>query len=189
MSTGAATINEITSVWKFPLIWHCYIDMTEPYHLRISDIRKLKKGDKIEITTFDRNVWDVALDGIEENKAYEAADFFARGYKAVYTHNRGLSGKIRFADIDDSDRPFEWDLEYVRGRWYPLHKGRIEGDEYWTIPDVYKKSWSEYPTDTRVGWRGPCVLTKSLKVMPKIFYVDNDNVLKGVGRQLGSLLA
>ena len=179
--------EEKKAVWKFPLFFLSYFDATEAYHLRISDIRKLKHGDKIEITTFDRNVFDTALNGIEENKAYDADVFFSKGYKAIYTHGRGLAGKIRFADIDDKDQPFEWDLEYAPRMWYPLRKGRIEGDEFWQIPDIYKKSWTEYPTDTRVGWRGPCVLTKTLKIMPQIFYVDDDNILKQVGRQLAEI--
>jgi len=55
----------------------------------------------------------------------------------------------------------EWTWEINAERWI---------DMYWAPIDMIKGLYEEdVPGDTRVGWRGPAILEKDVKLMPKHF--------------------
>ena len=166
--------------FKYPLLWYSYLDATVAHHLTIASIRALKPGQRLCLTLFDRNVWDVTLPNVKQNHAYSAVSFFSHSHTATYRHCKGLSGSLEISWCDQRHEErqewndFEWDLEITPDRWFPLRRGRIQDDPKfdYRIPPMCKKSWKEYSLSTRVGWRGPCVLTEELASMPYIFYVD-----------------
>ncbi len=45
------------------------------------------------------------------------------------------------------------------------------------IPSEWKPKhihWTEFPEDTRVGWRGPIMLWSELENLPQVYYKKND---------------
>ena len=167
-------------LFRYPLLWSCYLEATVGHHLTIAHVCALKPQQQIHLTLFVRNVWALTLPNVKQNTAYTAHTFFSNGYTATYTHTRGLSGTFEISwpgkRVGEGEvwRNFEWDLEYLPNRWFPLRQGKIQDDPRfdYRIPFECKKSWKEYPPSTRVGWRGPCVLTRELQNMPQIFYVE-----------------
>ena len=159
------------SLWKYPIPRTSYIDETRQFHLTIADIKKLKKGDKLDIFCFDRNVMDNALSATD--KPYNPKIFFEHTYQGIYTHDKGLKGLLQFDIYDDDPVPFEFDLEYMNHRWYPLKNGKLESKgELCGVPKKFNgKTWRSFPDTTRIGCRGPIVLKNHLDYMPLVYNV------------------
>lgn len=160
------------SVWAFPLEAYSYLDATREYHVTLADVLALHKGDVMDLVTFDRNMWDVVLDGAAgrpaENVAYSAATFFRNCGRATYVHDSDVHGTITFrfpaSETSSKPRPFTWDMEHATNVWHPM-RGALD-------------------VSTRVGFRGPCVLEGALSVMPSVFFVDPAKVQSKVSAQM-----
>jgi len=174
----------MNSLWKHPLPLHLFIDETIGFHLRISDIEKLNPGDQIEFICLDRNIWDLT-DHNEENKVTSVTKFFEKGYQGTYIHQQGLQGTILFKDIDTEPQNFEFHIEWCKGSWYPLKNGKLKSDEQFNFPEQYEnKSWDAYNSLTRIGWRGPMILKKWIKYLPKIYRMDVGNLYDEINMTL-----
>jgi len=161
----------MNSLWRHPLSLDLFLTETYPFHLRIKNIIKLNKGDKLDIICLDRNLYDLTSHH-EENKVLSPINFFDKSYKGVYIHDHNLSGTFIFDNILDNE-PFEFHIEWKNNSWYPLKDGKLQSDEQFTFPIEFEnKSWNDFNIMTRIGWRGPMLLKKHLKYLPKIYNMD-----------------
>lgn len=143
--------------------------------LTVSDIGRLKKGDTIKVLVLDRNLYDIVLEINDSNALYNACEFF-RYNSATYVHEKGLQGKItyHFNNEDLTNDPFEFDVEFAEGNWYPLKNGYLPAeDEQGCFKLLGRKTkWDEFPLDTHIGWRGPMMFWEDVKKMPDIYWYD-----------------
>ena len=156
--------------------------------LTIADIMALTPGDKIKVITLDRNVLDTNLGYNVEGVLYSAKKFFKRS-KAIYTFKPPensvsgstsqvrLVGDIIFSPNDDpiKNKGFEFDIEWSPDNWYPLENGLLPAADWQGFsrftPETIR-DWRDYPTNTRIGWRGPMILWSKLKHLPQVYYYN-----------------
>lgn len=170
----------MNSLWKHAIPYHIFEIETYPFHLTVREIKKLNPGDSIEFLCLDRNVDDFT-DHNEENKIMSVSKFFSKAHQCKYTHVDGLKGMLMFDNINTEPFLFEFHLEWTKNYWYPLKDGKLKSDEQFNFPDEYEnKSWESYSEKTRIGWRGPMILKKYYKYLPKVYRMDimnhQDNV-------------
>jgi hypothetical protein len=155
-----------------------WIKCTRKYHLTISDILKLEKGDQIRVVHLDRNILDTCEYHNKPSVITEPHNFFKQSI-GIYTHDENLKGWFKF--IEDSRQDFEFDVEYKKNHWYPLENGRLpdSNDNGICCSFGNKKGWSwrQFPLDTRIGWRGPMIEISKLEHCPKVYYADNEPCL------------
>lgn len=143
------------------------------HYLRISDVLKMKKGDKIKLLVLDRNVNDVTSKN-KTNKelvSYTPKHFFRKNF-AVYTHNSGLKGTIKYFNMDLM--VFQFEIEYQKNHWYPLNNngklGKKDRHGYADFKDKAGLHYSEFPKTTPIGFRGPMIKYSILKDLPKVYW-------------------
>lgn len=131
-----------------------WIDNTEADHLRAGDIMDMTKGQKLDVTFFDRNVADNVFPfrGWRPKKCqrYPADVFLKNAMRGVFTSDGkgGLTGTIRwFSEQLPGVQPFKFEVLNTKDRmWHPDNK-------------VKSRHCS-------VGWRGPAIRTSLLKSLP-----------------------
>lgn len=137
-------------------------DVVEERALKAGDIRKLKRGEEIEVILFDRNIGDYYSD--KKPGKYSTKKYIDSYHKAIYTHDHGLTGKMFLIPVNEyiESNVSEWWTWEVNARpwtkklyWSPL--------ESLTEKDI--------PDDVKVGWRGPSILYEDLSYMPKSFRI------------------
>jgi hypothetical protein len=88
----------------------------------------------------------------------------AISYYNIDIHRGGLQGTILFkypnSDLE-TPQDFEFDIEYEPDHWFPLKDGKYQG-----------RLWSTWPSNTRIGWRGPMLKKEVLEQLPSIFWED-----------------
>ena len=151
--------------------------VSRKYHLTIKDILELPVGETVTIFCMDRNLFDFCICEERIGKIIPAERFFAYGYIMEYVRTNGIIGTWKFLIFDDSPKESEFDLDLDLGElWYPLYNNRIpivDSQEHFRIPDDFVgKHYEELPESTRVGWRGPCMLLKDVKKLPKILMTE-----------------
>lgn len=174
-----------------------FMDYIRPMSLTIKDIESLKPKQSIKVLVLDRN-FDEFCCKEETNKSsthYKPEHFF-RENTATYVHAQNMKGKLTFHGIDYT-RDFEFDVEYDKDCWYPLEDGCLpKEDEQKLAPFSFPepKPYTDFPTTTRVGWRGPMILWEKVKELPDIYwgveywlgdykYTIIDNVVKKIGKE------
>ncbi len=146
----------------------------------------LQHGDVVELTLFDRTVWDhIIEDDTPQNVVLRAADVF-KFSRAKYVHDHGVVGTITYHFLGikatPEPMPFTWDIEFECSRWYPFGAdGLLHGDAACKVKGA-PRHWSTFPPTTRVGWRGPCVRTALLAFMPNMFHVSSERESAGAER-------
>ena len=132
-----------------------WIDRTHGAHLRAQDVMRLRKGQTLRLTFLDRNVADLVLSARTgrpvPGKRYTAKRFLRNAQQGVFTSDGtgGLTGTMHWTNHwpPGSSMPFTFEvLDARRALWHPRNTA-LSGH-------------------TRVGWRGPAVLTSSLVALP-----------------------
>lgn len=147
-------------------------DASRKAHLTIAQVLKMKKGQKTKFLMLDRNVYD-NLDGQATNKAMVASKFF-QGCWAIYTHDHGMEGTMKFAwqSKDEAGLPFMFEINYRDESWYPLDvDGALPAKDPQGVGKLLGKRmpYTKFPKSTRVGYRGPMVPWSKLKALPKVY--------------------
>lgn len=171
-------------------------EMTYDQSLTIADILNLKPGERIKVLVMDRNVWDIALDEKIRGKSLRPEDFFKSNW-AIYVHEKDLKGKLIFSfeiddlmnineiDLNDICQPnYEFDINYKTCSWYPLTDGYLPASDpqgFSQFPWTEAKHWREFPTNTKVGWRGNMIMWSKLKDMPNIIYPFSKGIINAFG--------
>ena len=151
---------------------------TELYGLKIKDILKLKKGDKIDVVLMDRNVGDYMDGEVKRGQKYNPLKGVSKG---KYIHDKGLHGVLKF-DFGETLENFEWELNMgsLGSNWYwgPYNScsteckkdktakksGQICTQKCTPITDAQLEKINK---DILVGWRGPAILKSDAKKLPK----------------------
>lgn len=138
-----------------PLELNDWIDKTHSAHLRAQDVMRLRKGQTLRLTFLDRNVADLVLSARTgrpvPGKRYTAKRFLRQAQQGVFTADGtgGLTGTMHWTNHwpPGSLQPFTFEpLDARRGLWHPGNSVRTK--------------------QSRVGWRGPAVLTSKLGELP-----------------------
>lgn len=147
------------------------------YHLTIKDILDLPIGQSIKIFCMDRNLYDFCIFKERINLKMSAEEFFSDGYIIKYKRIDGLIGMWKFLNLDNSYEQREFDLD-LGEFWYPLYNNSVpenEFDDLFPMPEFFAgKHYNELPSNTRIGWRGPCMKLENLKNMPQILLSRKD---------------
>ena len=146
--------------------WYDIIDLVSRHlgahaslFITISDIKKMKEGDQLELLLIDRNFGD--------------CNRWDNQY-AIYTHRKDCHGTIIYFGLHEQE--FCWHLEYKDDHWMPLKPdGCLPSQNTW-VPNILQgedvsafidRSWNTYPESTRVGYRGPCMqYGKAMELVP-----------------------
>lgn len=78
---------------------------------------------------------------------------------------------MKFLNFDDNYflRDFDIDLGTF---WHPLFNNKVPKSDFedtFSIPEKFTgKHYNEFALNTRIGWRGPCMLLEDVKKLPKI---------------------
>lgn len=154
-----------------------WLKQVEPNYLTIQYIQDMKLGETQKFLCIDRNFYELIPELTQEN-AIDVELFFQKCYILDYTHSINLTGLARF-NIENINKPktyFEFDIEYLKNRWYPLKNGKLPIKDPQGIfselerTDV-KRNWEEYDKSTRIGWRGPMIPWNIISIndWPKIY--------------------
>ena len=153
-----------------------WLKYMKPYYLSIREINKMRRGEVRKFLCIDRNVHDLAEWNGTESK--DPKEFFAKNYIMVYRNGIDLKGEAKFEYPGSTEefRPFEFDIEYKKGFWFPLHNGKLP--KYHRETEIFKeladkdviRDWKDYPKNTHIGWRGPMISWISLDYAPDIHY-------------------
>ncbi len=136
----------------------------EEYGLEVRDILAMKPGQKTKVILLDRNVGDYMNDNTGKSTG-KLFDPKKEGFSyAVYTHHKGLSGRLEFVNIEVVHEDFTWqvNLEAI--------KDKLEGKSmcksmFWgCIPE--SMTYKELPLGLKVGWRGPAIKLKDADKLP-----------------------
>jgi hypothetical protein len=144
--------------------------------LTIQDVTRMENGEKIKVLLMDRNLYDTVCEVNKGNRLYSPEEFFQ--YKtATYTHDRDLKGHLicHWKDRDSKDYPFEFDIEYILGNWYPLKDGYLpKKDPQGFAKFEYSepKHYSTFSNNTRIGWRGEMMLWSKINDTRKVFWYE-----------------
>ena len=157
-------------------------------HLNISDIEKMKSGDKIKLLCIDRNFYDLIDHNLNQPPS-KPEDFFEFNYKIEYSHDKDLIGLSKWdyggepTSNSDSDNghndeiPFTFDLNYKDESWYPLNSmGYLPEKDpqgYCNFKGV-ELNYKNYPTNTRIGWRGPMLKWNDVINGDDIVYTEDE---------------
>jgi hypothetical protein len=150
-----------------------FVEASEKYKLTIKDVLSFKKGQQIKILCMDRNFCDtignlrrsITRYVFEGTDSFRPEDIFE---PMIYTHDSDLKGQ---GDWGYYKGEFEFDLEYKTDYWYPLTNGYLPAEDEqkcvafsWSKPQHY----TQFPTSTCLGWRGPMILWTDLPKMPDV---------------------
>ena len=147
--------------------------------LTIDDVLALPPG-RHKFVMIDRNVLDTVSNGAKRGVLYDPARFF-RNNAFEFTRaasDKGIAGKGRFLSYEKEAKPWEFDVEYARDRWFPLRDGALDYGairrEGWFVSPwrmVFStRAWTNFPGSTHVGWRGPMIPWSDAIAMPKVYY-------------------
>jgi hypothetical protein len=144
------------------------------YHLTIKDILAFPVGETYRFFFLDRNMFDVSCDTKynELNVPTKPSTFFRNGYYIDFTRREGIQGDWKWGfDSESSSIGEEFHVDMNTG-WYPFRNNHVpikDSQGIFTIPEDFAgKHYSELPEDTRIGWRGPMMLTENMDKCPDV---------------------
>jgi hypothetical protein len=186
------TSKKNVNLCKKGIPYSIYDDCIRKHWLTIGDIKRLKKGDPLQLLNINKNpsvnmISDMIYDKhLKSYKLYKPNVFF-KSEIVKYLHDKDIFGKFNFSnkrlehfpviinnEVQDILNQNTFDIEYKRNNWYPLDSnGYLPAKSTnlsYILLDGKKKHWSEFPDNTHIGWRGPMVIWRKLDNLPKIFY-------------------
>lgn len=135
-------------------------------HLTLNDIISLKIGESIDILILDKSINEFTYTSgtyssytlFEHNRWLR---FTKKSIEGIVGTFEWLSGKPENDDLCTS----EFHIEFKKDMWYPLINGKVPRGK-WTMGTP--EDWDKYPTNTRIGWRGPSIDKNTMKLLPDI---------------------
>lgn len=165
--------------------WSKWACKTRDYHLTINDILNFESGKEYKILFLDRNWEDVCVwGGINrvDGKIYDPVEYFKDHY-ALYTHathnihnnEQCINGSIRWSfDLNNYEdwRFWEFDINFNKENWYPLRNNILPKNNGTFDSGIYEeeKHYTDFPLNTRLGWRGPAILWSDMDHLPLILH-------------------
>jgi len=159
---------------------YTFIKNCTPYHLTLNDVKNMKEGDTIEVVIWDRNFEEYGIwNSVKEGVSYNPQIFFqCNKHKLTYKGN--MIWDIDFNHGETFRHPVH--IEHEKNKWRAIDN---DGNVYSGCSDCETKKilqhWSEYPGNSRVGWRGPAMLWDKLNGLPQVYWdtacIGNDGKL------------
>ena len=89
-----------------------------------------------------------------------------------YTHNRNLKGHIKWLNFCSDEMDFEFHIEVLKNRWYPLINGKLPPflNKIFKVDKNIETNLYNYDKNTNIGWRGPMLLWSDVLNSPMIYY-------------------
>ena len=87
-------------------------DIVETKALKASDIRSLKKGQKIKVILFDRNIGDYNH-GKNRGEKVSTKKYLIENHLAIYEHDHELTGTLYKPNINETFEQWTWVLAAV----------------------------------------------------------------------------
>lgn len=171
-----------------------WIDATEQFHIRLSNFVPGKFIDhithnstvagkeSIRFMCCDPNIEDFTNypQYNPPNTYLNPTTFFKDVYYLEWTQNGcniPLCGLGKFFS-DDFIKPLNLHLEVSKNNWCPIDNGgyvfSVSHSEENEILES-KRHWTEFPKTTKVGWRGPMILSTHLNKMPLLMYNNEES--------------
>jgi hypothetical protein len=163
-----------------------FIRSCEDLHLTKNDLEGMASETQLDVVIWDRNfeeywIWDRAI----PNHHYPPLEFFSKNrYTLVYLGDFEWDIVFPWETIK---HPIHLSLESlnINYTWAALgNDGIIHIDQYRTkdakglisslIEVPIHKHYSTFPSNTRIGWRGPIILSEKLTSLPNVFYSRRD---------------
>lgn len=155
-------------------------------YLTLEKVCMWAEGETYDVLCLDRNIEDLVCNGTHTT-ATPPPEFFEN----AYTMRLEVSGSPRtpFAPPrivqkwlgpgmqSEEDPEWEFNVEYAKGRWFPMENGLItgfqptgdDGEGIFVLPRQFRGLvWEDFPESTRVGWRGPMILIDDLPNLPLV---------------------
>ena len=135
-------------------------------------------GDTIDVVIWDRNfeenwIWNKA----ENMKLYDPEVFF-KSNRHKLTYKGDMIWDITFPFGKTITHPIHIDISNIQTDWKWCVIDGTDGEIHIThkvdgtaVDKPIHINWSDFPENTRVGWRGPIMLWSELKKLPQV-YVD-----------------
>ena len=125
----------------------------------------------MNVLCIDRNFFDLIDHNINKGSVPFSA-FFKKSYKLKYIHEHNLCGQGQFNDMEPMK--FNFELEYNDECWYPMNDDGLlpdNNDFGRPLNTSYGNNYRDYPSNTRIGWRGPMIRISD--IIDDEFYYDN----------------
>jgi len=166
---------------------YSFIDSCKDHHLTIGDVKNLKVGDKLDVVIWHQNFEEeggfFAIRGkIREDLSLpqRPEQFFKYNHHQL-TYLGNMEWDIHFEWGETFTHPIHLDVTCLETNWTwsaleedgMIHITKEVVKEGERIPLHWRAKhlhWSEFPDDTRVGWRGPIMLWSKLKDMPPVYF-------------------
>jgi hypothetical protein len=152
-----------------PIEMYKFINDCKSQHLTIADIKLLNIGDRLDVVIWDRNFEELWIWTNADNEVAFTPDEFFSSNRHTLTYLGNMKWNIRYPFGIDFIHNIELDVSKLDNimKWYPISDdGKIE---FLRV----SKHWTDFPDDTRVGWRGPIMLWNKLLTMPNVYLKDN----------------
>ena len=164
-----APINKTKMASVGALEMNDWYERSRPKWLTIGDVVRMKEGEALKLLVMDRNLMDTVDAHNVRGKAHSPTNMFRKNF-AIFTKTHGIRGEMQW---EDAKTPFEFDIEFKKGRWYPLEDDHLPSHDPQSMFSLFgsKKPWSAFPKSTHIGWRGPMVKWSHLSTMPPV-YID-----------------
>lgn len=171
---------------------YTWIELNRGLHLTLGDLMGWEVGKTYKVVMFDRNFEEYHIwDNTKQNTPYEPEDFFQQNeMDIVYHGNMEWTLNMKWGefehpvhfDVASLDRGWTWSPVDVH-KENPNERGISITGEPLCLGEKLPKgktslwmSWSEFPPDTRVGWRGPMMMWDTLKYLPLVYHAPLEQV-------------
>ena len=127
------------------LLFKEWLPAQEAHALRVKDVKHMKKGEKMDLAIFDRDIKSIVDEAVKEkkikiNRAYSIGNLLKRLKQiATYEHDQGITGTLVFRG--ENEAPFSFDiLDSKKKVWKSAEKqadvrnDRIIGYHGYAIP-------------------------------------------------------
>jgi hypothetical protein len=152
-------------------------------HIELKSLYELAQNNEekmINITPIDRNFSDYLYYEEKKNNqfinAYDLLKNYCYSGILRFNHESKNILNIETKTRLDTSWDFCLDIEYKTNCWYPLSSnGTINVDPDEGIIDDFNNNYSlsDYPDNTRIGWRGPMVKIADFENI--VFRIENNN--------------
>lgn len=150
-----------------------WYEISRRYWLTIDDLLKMEIGHKYKILNLHRNTLDIVTSTNQINVP-ESPEIFFSDMKVWWARTQDVV--VNQFDQDNQDigsGNLAVDL-YLNKKcmWYPLEDVGTKQCPRATMKPEGCRPWFDYPLNTYIGWRGPCIKWSNLKYLPKLYWTD-----------------
>ncbi len=140
-----------------------WLEATIRYHISIRDILSVERNSSINLFCMDRSI--LKSRGVAHSPR-KPSIFFKDAHFVTFTKLEGIRGRWLFNSNPRTTYLQEFYV-YIRetGEWAMLREDRVFHSREKKYIGMH---YSEFPDDTRIGWRGPMMLRKNMDNCPMV---------------------